>query len=61
MSIIDYGEVSIPGLGCDSCTAGREFLVVWFVIFGVTGGLITIVGIWAIVNGTKERTEQRKA
>lgn len=51
MSIVDYGETSVPGTGCDSCQFGREFLLMWFAIFGATGGVFAAVGVWVTLKG----------
>ena len=44
VSIIDYGEVSIPGLGCDSCEFARQFLLNYSIIFGFTENMFGAVG-----------------
>jgi hypothetical protein len=62
MSIIDYGEVGIPGIGCDSCEFARQFLLNYSIIFGFTGGMLGAVGIWAIFKRMKEdMIDQKKA
>ena len=62
VSIIDYGEVSIPGIGCDSCEFARQSLLTYSIIFGLTGGVFGAVGIWSIFKRMKEdRINQKKS
>jgi hypothetical protein len=35
MSIIDYGEVNMPGIGCDSCEFSREALLLNALILAI--------------------------
>ena len=53
MSIVDYGEVSVPGTRCDSCQFARESLLMWFVIFGAIGGVFAGLGVWVTLKGLR--------
>jgi hypothetical protein len=60
MSIIDYGEVYLGGIGCDSCPFTRESLLTYSLIFGALGGPIGITGIWLLLRGFKEKHEHQE-
>jgi hypothetical protein len=61
MSIVDYGETSIPGIGCDSCGFAREVLVVYFTLFTIIGAIFGTVGIWGILKGRSVGIQQSKS